>query len=611
MILAIIVAIGILVMMMLSDKVRSVQTELALIETTLNKIDVDILQERRNEKDFMARTDPKYLKKFDDTMIKLDSNIKVLAELFDKNKINPKNLNDLHEHIKRYAQKFHAVVEEIKTIGYDEKSGLRGALREAVHEAEKPVRFLNDYHLLSDILMLRRNEKDFLMRKDLKYIDKHQQNMAKIEKTISRLPESSQKSLIANKIKVYQENFMNLVEGYKVLGLSSKEGLHGELREAVHKTEDSLTAMMKEAREALEKELDQTVLYYYLTAVLIMLLMAAAISIIVLSITRPISRLSREIESNKNDLTKRYDYEMVDELSVMVNAINAFAHKLNDTVHESKKTSLENVAVANELSSTSMSIGQRVEESSVIVQETTDKAAVIREEMDSTLTENNLAYEEMKMTSEMLSEVATEFNTLINSIRQSAEVEHELAQKLNELSSDAEQVKDILTIIGDIADQTNLLALNAAIEAARAGEHGRGFAVVADEVRKLAERTQKSLTEIQASVNVIVQNIMEASQQISINSTQFEKLVESSSIVDEKVNQSTENMDHALGRVTIAADYTKKTGLNVQEIMGKILEINEISAGNSRSVQEIATATEHLSRMTEGLNEQLEFFKTK
>ncbi|MBE7358895.1 methyl-accepting chemotaxis protein, partial [Campylobacter sputorum] len=87
-----------------------------------------------------------------------------------------------------------------------------------------------------------------------------------------------------------------------------------------------------------------------------------------------------------------------------------------------------------------------------------------------------------------------------------AQKEIELSKKLNQTSRNTEEVKTVLTVINDISDQTNLLALNAAIEAARAGEAGRGFAVVADEVRKLAEKTQKSLDEINTTINLVVQS---------------------------------------------------------------------------------------------------------
>ncbi|MDP1784852.1 MAG: methyl-accepting chemotaxis protein [Sulfuricurvum sp.] len=133
--------------------------------------------------------------------------------------------------------------------------------------------------------------------------------------------------------------------------------------------------------------------------------------------------------------------------------------------------------------------------------------------------------------------------TTVKRIQSVAGKEHDLADNLKLLAGNARETKDILVTIGDIADQTNLLALNAAIEAARAGEHGRGFAVVADEVRKLAERTQKSLAEIAATINVLIQAISDNSEALNQNMDDMVDLTHYVGTVDQKMDDLLVSMD--------------------------------------------------------------------
>jgi len=127
-------------------------------------------------------------------------------------------------------------------------------------------------------------------------------------------------------------------------------------------------------------------------------------------------------------------------------------------------------------------------------------------------------------------------NTVIR-IQNVSQKENEMTENLRTLVGNANETKIILETIGDIAEQTNLLALNAAIEAARAGEHGRGFAVVADEVRKLAERTQKSLSETSATTNVLIQSITDSSEALNNNAGEVNDISNEIGNISEKMDE--------------------------------------------------------------------------
>lgn len=380
---------------------------------------------------------------------------------------------------------------------------------------------------------------------------------------------------------------------------------------------ESLFGQIKELNERIKKlnfsRLDKN----ELTAELIL----AVISIVVLAIFFFINnsiklsvqqaREGCEYIRRTKDLSTVITTHSQDEIHDIVGAVNILIADVASTLNQAKSNALENASVAEELSSTSLKIGERAEAEAVIVSQTThDAKGVAIEIAEASMQAKTVkditvdAQKSLFVAQDLLDETITQLN-------QTAQVEAQINERLNHLSIEAQQVKAVLDVIGDIADQTNLLALNAAIEAARAGEHGRGFAVVADEVRKLAERTQKSLVETNATVNVIVQSIGDISSEMNDNAKRINDLSEFST----KVTSQTSNAVSMLAQSVEATDgVVQKANSNAQLIKSAIIEkigtINELSSSNARSVEEIADAAAHLSKLASTLSNSLAQFKT-
>jgi methyl-accepting chemotaxis protein len=353
---------------------------------------------------------------------------------------------------------------------------------------------------------------------------------------------------------------------------------------------------------------------FIIIEVIVILLVIGFISVLILNnnMIKPLNNFKAtllEIGRTK-DLTKSLECDAPAEIEDMAKSFNALLHDLQHLINSAKVTSTNNTQKANNLSSNAHEVGNNVELSAQIIKDASSSSNKINQEITIAIAEAQANKKEIIRANNMLNEARDEIVLLTNRVQESSEVEVELAHKMDTLSSEASNVKSVLEVIGDIADQTNLLALNAAIEAARAGEHGRGFAVVADEVRKLAERTQKSLGEINATINVIVQSIQEASENMNNNSTEIQNLAEIASAVEEKINTTVSIVNQG----TKASDKTvqdfESTGSAIQKIAEIVTKIDTLSLENAKNVESIVATSHDLSGETKELNSQLETFRT-
>ncbi len=379
------------------------------------------------------------------------------------------------------------------------------------------------------------------------------------------------------------------------------------------KIEDKLSVdLISHINEIIDSESSNLVMLiiFGLISILISAFFAFIISIFITKSLISILNTAKDLSSGDGDLTKRLVITSEDEVGDVAKEINKFIEKVQITVDLVKQGSMENVSIAEELYGSIESVKGNISHESEVVQKATTDVVKISSSLHESVDDAGSNYKQMEKASANLVDANIKIEKLSKQINETSETEQELATKLEELSKNATDVKDVLTVIGDIADQTNLLALNAAIEAARAGEHGRGFAVVADEVRKLAENTQKSLFEINASISVIVQSILDASGQMNKNAKIVVELVDVSNDVETAIHDSNNIMQEALNTSSKIMKDSEQLSVETSEIASDISNINNISSQNLKSIDEMTTASSYLSKVTSDLKSQLDEFKT-
>ncbi len=293
----------------------------------------------------------------------------------------------------------------------------------------------------------------------------------------------------------------------------------------------------------------------------------------------------------------------------MQDDINSVVDSLERIVNELQRSS-ENLAVSvAEINSSSEELASGAEAQSQRVSE----IASATEEMAKTIMENTQHSNTIAKSAEESGRKAKEskkiFDETFQGIHRIDEVVSKAAATIQTLGKSSREIGEIIKVINDIAEQTNLLALNAAIEAARAGEQGRGFAVVADEVRKLAEKTTKATKEIEVMIKTIQADTNEAVLSIEEGAEEVRKDKELAKQAEKSVEEIIEHAQKVSEVTSFLASASEEQSATSEQISKSIEDISNVAQQTAEGARRISNAAEGLYQLTESLAEAVNYFK--
>lgn len=516
----------------------------------------------------------------------------------------------LTSELARFDRAFAAYADGVVKVGLTPEDGLYGSLRKAVHSIEKAVYAEQDYRTAAAMLQLRRHEKDFMLRLDLKYLARFDEGLTELNAAIaaSAAYDDAAKAELSQLAERYAADFRALVAATEMLGLDAASGLRGQLSQSA----DALRQGFRQFAAGVLAEVEVLQQATSRNTLILALLVVAVVVGVSLSINRSIGRAVAQIAGyvrsvvSSRDLRLRVDTAgRDDELAQVASEVGLLTGAFADLVGQVQQAAVQLNQVTDELAANV----DRTHSDMVRQQSETDMVATAVTEMGATIEEIAKNTEQAARNAAQTNHSALEGRHQVDATSQRIRA---LAGRLNDansvvstLAEQSQTVGSVLDVIRAIAEQTNLLALNAAIEAARAGEQGRGFAVVADEVRSLAMRTQQSTNEIGG----IISNLQQQTRQIVelIQSCRDEGLASAGQA--ERAGELLQQMTADIGRIMdmstqIAAAIEEQSHV-AAEVNRNVVNIRDIAASAFTAADANATTAEEVARQAAALTDSV------
>ncbi|CAH6830477.1 Methyl-accepting chemotaxis protein [Vibrio chagasii] len=542
------------------------------------ELEVRLLNLRRNEKDFLLRNDMKYLDKFDvnyNKFLASESQLNVVL-----NDLGLVNSTHLREDIETYHTSFVELVKATEVYGLTRDKGLLGQFHKvldsmsATASAEQKV----ELYLFNDL------------------IEKGTFDPSMLSLSSSALLETAKQ----------------VVEQKKVIGLKHNEGLLGEARYGSHVIETQFKEFSAVLDQETQKEMDKLSLINNILCVTLLVSIILFSWLIVRSIIGKIESLLSVIRNivDSNDVSIRSHLDGKDELSTLGQYFNQLLDQLEGLISASQSKSLQLTQstsnMHDELESVIKQFEVQANHTSTMTTSVQEMVLTIGEISESTSVAAEGVHQ-AKVNADKGREVVVD---TINNITQLSERLSSSQDSISSLNHHVDQIGDAVNIIQGIAEQTNLLALNAAIEAARAGEQGRGFAVVADEVRALASRTHQSTTEITSVVSAIQSQMQASMTEIGECNQQGQLTLKDSEELDASLQLILSDMQSIQGNSERIASAIEEQGAVMAQVSDSITELNSISNDNNASAQHCLIEVDKVAEQANDMDQAVAQFKT-